>query len=666
MTGFTSLPMAEEGHDDQQQQFRGAPRILGPRWAQFPTLTVGLLGVQIFWSVEMSYASPYLLSLGLSKSSMAIVFVAGPLSGLVMQPLIGVLADNCTSRFGRRRPYMLLGAVICAIAMLLLGFTRPVASIFTGWDNDTNDVLTIWLAVLAIYLIDFAINAVQAVDRALLVDTIPSSDQAAGNAWAARMLGIGSVVGFFVGNINLPRIFPFFGKSQLQVLSVVVSILLLGGHVLMASLVKERVLLKSDSKLHRKTFVQEAREIYTNIRTLPRVIRQICIIQFFAWIAWFPVLFYSTIYVGDLHKRTSPPANSLDEQNALDTEATRLGSRALFFSALLSLFVNLALPLFVSESAGTRNGRSAIPNAPQSWFERACRVPRSMQVHLATLWAVSHIVFAGCMFATFFTHSVWGSTFIITITGFSWAITQWAPFSLLAEAILTEPATHTVDHAGSIRLADTRTRPRTSGENEREVFLPGGDESDGSEDEEARREERRRVLSNSGAQLSRINLRSDGSDDEDGYEIVNGNDGAGVRESGERSNPGTLSAKAGIILGIHNIFIVIPQFLVTGLSAILFALLDPKKPSLPAHGGPVAPAPRPTNGTVLLATNATATLLSRGSEILGDVLLARQEAGGAGTETHSNSVVYIFRFGGIAASFAFVLCWRLAREIRHR
>jgi len=82
-------------------------------------------------------ASPYLLSLGLSKSSMAVVFVAGPLSGLIVQPLIGVLADNSTSRFGRRRPYMLLGTIICVFAMLLLGFTRPVASVFTGWDNDS-------------------------------------------------------------------------------------------------------------------------------------------------------------------------------------------------------------------------------------------------------------------------------------------------------------------------------------------------------------------------------------------------------------------------------------------------------------------------------------------------------------------------------------------------
>src|SRR5690606_4215964 len=97
---------------------------------------------------EFYTASPYLLSLGLSKSSMAIVFLAGPLSGLIMQPLIGmrptahlypvftqrcigVLADNSTSRFGRRRPYMMLGTVLCMAGLLLLGFTTPAASIFT-------------------------------------------------------------------------------------------------------------------------------------------------------------------------------------------------------------------------------------------------------------------------------------------------------------------------------------------------------------------------------------------------------------------------------------------------------------------------------------------------------------------------------------------------------
>ena len=90
---------------------------------------------------------------------MSIVFVAGPLSGLFVQPLIGVLADSSTSRFGRRRPYMLVGAIICALAMLLLGFTKDIASWFLDRDSSANANLTIWLAVLAIYCIDFSINA---------------------------------------------------------------------------------------------------------------------------------------------------------------------------------------------------------------------------------------------------------------------------------------------------------------------------------------------------------------------------------------------------------------------------------------------------------------------------------------------------------------------------
>ena len=59
MTGFSALPVAEEGGEDYEDSTRwaGVPRILGPKWAQLPILTVGLLGVQLFWSVEMSYGA---------------------------------------------------------------------------------------------------------------------------------------------------------------------------------------------------------------------------------------------------------------------------------------------------------------------------------------------------------------------------------------------------------------------------------------------------------------------------------------------------------------------------------------------------------------------------------------------------------------------------------
>ena len=140
-----------------------------------------------------SAASPYLLELGLSKSWMSMVFMAGPLSGLIVQPLIGVFADRSKSRWGRRRPFMLAGCAVCVVAMLLLGFAESAASLVGGGKG-----LAIFLAVWAIYLIDFSINAVMSTDRALVVDTLPPTQQEEGSAWAGRMFGFGSVAGFFV------------------------------------------------------------------------------------------------------------------------------------------------------------------------------------------------------------------------------------------------------------------------------------------------------------------------------------------------------------------------------------------------------------------------------------------------------------------------------------
>lgn len=127
---------------------------------------------------------------------------------------------------------MIGGSLLSLFAILVLGFARPVAGWFTRLGSHANSVLAILLAVGAIYCIDFSINAggypllqfilqflllrifsflfqfysfltpgiftVQAVDRALLVDTLPASRQASGNAWAARMGGIGSVAGFYM------------------------------------------------------------------------------------------------------------------------------------------------------------------------------------------------------------------------------------------------------------------------------------------------------------------------------------------------------------------------------------------------------------------------------------------------------------------------------------
>lgn len=86
------------------------------------------------------------------------MWIAGPLSGLIVQPVVGVIADESKSRWGRRRPLMVLGAAVVAVSLLTLGFTREIVGLVIS-DDEAARRPTIVLAVLSIYAVDFAINA---------------------------------------------------------------------------------------------------------------------------------------------------------------------------------------------------------------------------------------------------------------------------------------------------------------------------------------------------------------------------------------------------------------------------------------------------------------------------------------------------------------------------
>lgn len=74
--------------------------------------------------------TPYLLQLGLTKSRTSLVWIAGPLSGLIMQPVVGVLADSSRSKWGRRRPFMIGGALIVGLCLVVLGWTAEIVACF--------------------------------------------------------------------------------------------------------------------------------------------------------------------------------------------------------------------------------------------------------------------------------------------------------------------------------------------------------------------------------------------------------------------------------------------------------------------------------------------------------------------------------------------------------
>ncbi|CDZ96832.1 Sucrose transporter and related proteins [Phaffia rhodozyma] len=663
--GGLLIPNSEE--DDPQLRWVGKPSIIGPSWMKYPLLTLGMLGVQSVWTIEMSQASPFLIELGLSKSLMSLVFVAGPLSGLIMQPLIGSLADRSKARLGRRRPFIIVGCCLTIIAMYLLSWAKDLGSILSFGSATQMKVISIGLAILAVFLVDFSVNAIMAADRALLVDTLPPSQQEAGNAWAGRLSGFGSVAGFWIGNVDLLKIFPFLASTQLKALTVITVLSLVGTHGLMVWGVKERVLIE-DSR-PKSTLGGTLKSIWVNALTLPKDIRNICIVQFFAWIGWFPILFFTSVWVSDLyiHQELLQHPNLSHTDPTLLASATRAGSKALFYNALVSFATAVFIPFLVAPSTlsspsysldqQTESGdirRGEWSEGKEGWSVKSLQIK---WLTLGRVWLFSHGVFALTMFATWFADSVTGANMIIGLTGFCWAIAGWAPFSILGELILSCDApppsiplrsrsTLTVNHDHSHSTDSLSLSPSspTNEQVEREGLM--------------------------GKTSFESNERvPDGIDGEDNMEVnveVDGDTEEG--QENRRPQGGSTAEKAGVILGIHNVAIVIPQFIITFLSSIIFYLLDPDRqvvhlPVPPAISkNSTIPAGNFTNLFPDVKLNSTVTdLRSLNGEI---DWLARQDL--PNPSSPPDAVGFIFRFGGASACIAFYLCWRMLRGLQRQ
>jgi solute carrier family 45, member 1/2/4 len=113
--------------------------------------TAGIVGQSLGWAVQIGYTSRTLLQLHLEPRYMSLAWLCGPISGLLMQPVVGVLSDRCTARMGRRRPFLIGGTVATVVALWSFAYARAIGS-FIG-------VAPLVVAIAAFWVLDFAMNA---------------------------------------------------------------------------------------------------------------------------------------------------------------------------------------------------------------------------------------------------------------------------------------------------------------------------------------------------------------------------------------------------------------------------------------------------------------------------------------------------------------------------
>ncbi|CAO3587426.1 unnamed protein product [Absidia cylindrospora] len=475
----------------------GTDTLPGLSTFQLVCLTICMAGVQFTWTVELSYGTPYLLSLDLSKELTASVWLAGPLSGLIVQPLIGAFSDKCTSRFGKRRPYIVVAGFLTCVSMLGVAYAKDIGHYLSRNQQEKEHLYSIIVAVSSFYFLDFTLNAVQAICRALILDIPPLWQQDEANAWSARMSNLAMVIGYFVGAMDLVKYMPWLGNSQMKLfclLSIFVFCI-----TLVVTCYSTHEKMNDRDQLDTQTpWYHTLLYIWKALRHLPRPIQTLCNTQFFAWMGWFPFLFYSTQWVSDLYFATQS-SDRKDHGNWAD--GSRMGSLALLCYSIVSVIAGFMIPAVANKFGSVK-----------------C-------MSLTNIYTTSHLISAACLLSTWFIRSVTGAIIVLSIMGVSWAIVLWVPFSLVGEYV----------------SYDDENRQRQQQQQQRLEY--------GS--------------SSSSSQL----------------------------ETGQQDND---DFDAGLILGVHNMYIVFPQFAVAVISALIFAADDALEP--PTH------VDSPTSSVALVLT----------------------------------------------------------------
>ncbi|KAK9270606.1 hypothetical protein L1049_026188 [Liquidambar formosana] len=277
-------------------------------------------GIQFGWALQLSLLTPYVQLLGIPHTWAAFIWLCGPISGMLVQPIVGYHSDRCTSRFGRRRPFIAAGAALVAIAVFLIGFAADLGHLFGDSLKKTVKPRAIAVFVIGFWILDVANNMLQGPCRALLADLSGNNQKKmrSANALFSFFMAVGNVLGFAAGSYtHLHDVFPF-SKTQacdvycanLKSCFFISITLLLTLTTLALTLVREKPLSppEAGNAGNNGDRVEEEEgeaapvpffgEILSAVRSLKRPMRVLIVVTCLNWIAWFPFLLFDTDWMG--------------------------------------------------------------------------------------------------------------------------------------------------------------------------------------------------------------------------------------------------------------------------------------------------------------------------------------------------------------------------------
>lgn len=300
---------------------------------QIWNISFGFMGIQFGWGLQMANMSAIYTYLGAAESELALLWLAAPITGLIVQPIVGFASDRTWGRFGRRKPYFFVGAVLASLALIAM----PHSS-------------TLWMAAGLLWILDTSVNISMEPFRAFVADMLPEKQHGRGFVMQGILIGIGAVAAS-----AMPWLLTNFcgvdAHSTKDSLPPAIHLSFIIGSIVLFTAVMYTILSTKEYPPAADKIPSEpikgglsiVGDIFRQIFRMPRMMRRLAVVQFFSWFALFCLWVYFSVTIA-----TDVFGGSLEggsEKRALYDQGVAWGGLCFSVYNFVALVVSLAFML---------------------------------------------------------------------------------------------------------------------------------------------------------------------------------------------------------------------------------------------------------------------------------------------------------------------------------
>ena len=309
------------------------PQLTTP---QMFNMSFGFLGIQFGWGLQLANMSAVYERLGARPDEVPLLWLAAPVTGLIVQPIVGALSDRTWGALGRRRPYFLTGAILASLAL----FVMPTST-------------SLWMAASLLWILDASINISMEPFRAFVADKLPPQQRTSGFVWQSLFIGIGATLAnalpYVFGQLGVVGStdsgIPLSVKYSFQVGALVFLLAVLWTVFTTTEFPPEDMSAFDRARRGRIGLKPLFTDIVGSIRTMPATMKQLAVVQLLTWLGLFCMwLFFVPTVARHVFGATDP-------QSETYTKGIEWGGLAFAFYSVVCFVVALALPKIAARTS---------------------------------------------------------------------------------------------------------------------------------------------------------------------------------------------------------------------------------------------------------------------------------------------------------------------------